>query len=94
MNFVNSALSRRRFLLSTAAAFASPILRQGDDPLHVSIVGFGRHASRFLENAPSSLLYVDAVFDPNPAALRLASTLLKPRQRPSGIGIEFTFLLR
>jgi hypothetical protein len=81
MNSVRPALSRRSFLLSTAAAISSPILTQADSPLHVAIVGFGRHASRFLESAPSSLLYVDAVFDPDPAALSFAAKLIKARQR-------------
>jgi len=90
MNWINPPLSRRTFLFSTAAAVASistaavvasSILHQSDEPLHVSIIGFGRHAQRFLDSVTDSVLYVDAVFDPDPLALKSASALLKKRQR-------------
>jgi hypothetical protein len=87
MNCITSPLTRRTFLFSTAAVVASPFLHVTDEPLltdeplRVSIVGFGRHARRLLDSVTSSVLYVDSVFDPNPLALRSASTLLKQRQR-------------
>jgi hypothetical protein len=89
MNGINSPLSRRTFLLSTAATVASSVLQRSfpfeaaatDDPLHVSIVGFGRHAQRLVDSVTNSALCVDAVFDPDPVALGSASTLLQERQR-------------
>jgi hypothetical protein len=87
MNGINTHLSRRTFIFSTAAAVASSIIGrkfpygpQSADPLHVSIVGFGRHARRFFDGAAESVLYVDAVFDPDPEALQSASAVLKQRQ--------------
>jgi hypothetical protein len=90
MNWINPHLSRRTFLFSTAAgvasfstaaAVASSIFHQTDQALHVSIIGFGRHAQRFLDSVTDSVLYIDAVFDPDPLALKSASALLKKRQR-------------
>lgn len=89
MNGINSPLSRRTFLLSTAATVASSVLSRSfpfggaaaDDPLRVSIVGFGHHAHRLLDGVSSSALCVDAVFDPDPIALGSASMLFQERQR-------------
>ena len=85
MNSIMPPLSRRTFLFSTAAVVASAFLQTDgpatDEPLHVSIVGFGRHARRFLDGVTPSALLVDSVCDPNLLALRSASTLLKQRQR-------------
>jgi hypothetical protein len=80
MNSIHSTLSRRGFILSTAAAAVSSAFHQTEGPLHVSIVGFGRHAQRFLDGVAGSFIHVDAVFDPDPVALRSASALLKHRQ--------------
>jgi hypothetical protein len=88
MNYINSPLSRRTFLFSSTAAVASSILHQTfgflnpctDCPFHVSIVGFGRHAQRFLDGLTDSVLYIDEVFDPNPVALRSASAVLEQHQ--------------
>jgi hypothetical protein len=89
MTWVDSTLSRRTFIfstatavasLSTAAALASSIFHRNVEPLHVCIVGFGQHAQRFLDAVEESALCVDAVFDPNVLALMSASELLKQRQ--------------
>jgi hypothetical protein len=83
------SLSRRSFILSTAtafascssgAAFASSIFDEKTKPLHVVMVGFGRHAQRFLDSVTRSALYVDAVIDPDTRALDLAAVLTKHHQ--------------
>ena len=81
MNSLKSGLSRRTFLFSTAAAVASSVFHKADEPLHVSIVGFGRHARRFFDSVSSSALHIESVFDPDPVALRSASAILKKHQR-------------
>jgi hypothetical protein len=82
MKNVEAVLSRRSFLFSSAAAAAMPpSIHPAEVPLHVAIVGFGRHAQNLLASAKSSQVYVDAVFDPDPAALRTASEVVRRHQR-------------
>ena len=81
MNASSNVVTRRNFLFTSAGVTSAAVLRERPDPVAVVVVGYGSHARRLICGTPPELLRVDAIFDPDGAALDQARKDFRWRQR-------------